>query len=132
MTGPGPKQNSFTEIIPLFRINVGAHLDEWLGRRRPDGATCRPYPRLRLSRDDFGSVLHDVKIAAYAFRNGAIQVSEAQRLTGRTWQTSKKDLDKLTRKGILEFEPGRYVRDPKAIYKLKKRPTNDVSPNGNG
>ena len=75
---------------------------------------------------------HEVKIAAYAFRNGAIQVSEAQRLTGRTWQTSKKDLDKLTRKGILEFEPGRYVRDPKAIYKLKKRPTNDVSPNGNG
>jgi hypothetical protein len=33
MTGPGAKQNSFTEIIPLFRINVGAHLDEWLGHR---------------------------------------------------------------------------------------------------
>ena len=64
----------------------------------------------------------EVKIAAYAFRNGAIQVSEAQRLTGRTWQTSKKDLEKLTRKGILEFEPGRFMRDPKAIYKLKGKP----------
>lgn len=62
---------------------------------------------------------HEIKIAAYAFRNGAIQVSEAQRLTGRTWQTSKKDLDRLTTKGILIFEPGAYVRDPKAIYRLK-------------
>lgn len=63
---------------------------------------------------------HEVKIAAYAFRNGAIQVSEAQRLTGRTWATSKKDLDKLTRRGVLTFVPGRYVRDPKAMYTIKK------------
>lgn len=27
---------------------------------------------------------HEIKIAAYAYRNGKIQVSEAQRLTGRT------------------------------------------------
>ncbi len=80
----------------------------------------------------FGVVLwrtleeHEVKIAGYAFRNGAIQVSEAARLTGRTWQTSKKDLDRLTRKGVLEFEPGRYVRDPKAIYKLSKQPQADA------
>ena len=64
---------------------------------------------------------HEVKIAAYAFRNGEIQVSEAQRLTGRTWGTSKKDLEKITRKGILFFVPGQYVRDPKATYKLVKR-----------
>jgi ATP-dependent DNA helicase RecG len=63
---------------------------------------------------------HEVKIAAYAFRNGAIQVSEAARLTGRTWATSKKDLEKMTRKGILTFEPGKFVRDQKAIYKLTK------------
>jgi ATP-dependent DNA helicase RecG len=75
---------------------------------------------------------HEIKIAAYAFRNGSIQVSEAQRLTGRTWQTSKKDLDKLTRKGVLGFEPGRYVRDPKAIYKLKVLPKDAVSPEGGG
>ena len=53
---------------------------------------------------------HEIKIAAYAFRNGTIQVSEAQRLTGRTWHTSKRDLDKLTEKDVLEFNPGRtYV-----------------------
>jgi ATP-dependent DNA helicase RecG len=65
---------------------------------------------------------HEIKIAAYAFRNGAIQVSEAQRLTGRTWQTSKKDLDRLTNRGILVFEPGKYVRDPKATYRIKTLP----------
>src|SRR4051794_12702445 len=73
---------------------------------------------------------HEIKIAAYAFRNGSIQVSEAQRLTGRTWHTSKKDLDRLTRKSVLEFEPGRFVRDPKAIYKLKERLNRDSFPSG--
>lgn len=63
---------------------------------------------------------HEIKIAAYAFRNGSIQVSEAARLTGRTWATSKKDLDRLTRKGVLWFEPGKYTRDPKATYRIKK------------
>lgn len=70
---------------------------------------------------------HEIKIAAHAFRNGTVQVSEAQRLTGRTWHTSKKDLDRLTGKGVLEFEPGRYVRDPKAIYRLKRQ-SSDESP----
>lgn len=63
---------------------------------------------------------HEVKIAAHAFRNGAIQVSEAQRVTGRTWGTSKKDLDRLVTKGMLVFEPGRFTRDPKAIYRMAK------------
>ena len=61
----------------------------------------------------------------------AIKRAHAE-IAGGQIERAEKDLDKLTRKGILEFEPGRYVRDPKAIYKLKKRPTNDVSPNGNG
>jgi ATP-dependent DNA helicase RecG len=75
---------------------------------------------------------HEIKIAAYAFRNGSIQVSEAQRVTGRTWQTSKKDLDRLTVKGVLEFSPGKYVRDPKAVYKLKIPSKDEAVPNGNG
>lgn len=64
---------------------------------------------------------HEVKIAAYAFRNQIIQVLEVSRITGCTWQTTKKDLDKLVKKGILEFEPGDYVRDPKAHYHLKRK-----------
>ncbi|MCI0552429.1 MAG: hypothetical protein L0287_15875, partial [Anaerolineae bacterium] len=59
---------------------------------------------------------HEIKIVAYAFRNKQIQVSEAQRLTGRTWGTSKKDLERLTRKNLLAFVPGAYARDPKAHY----------------
>ncbi|MGR9239040.1 ATP-binding protein [Rhizobium leguminosarum] len=63
---------------------------------------------------------HEIQIAAYTFRNGQIQVSEAQKLTGRTWATSKKDLERLVRSGILEFVPGAYIRDSKAHYVLKK------------
>jgi ATP-dependent DNA helicase RecG len=62
---------------------------------------------------------HEIKIVAYAFRNKTIQVSEAQRLTGRTWATSKKDLEKLVRKEVLEFMAGEYARDPKAHYAIK-------------
>lgn len=62
---------------------------------------------------------HEVKIVGYAFRNRMIQVSEAARVTGRTWHTSKKDLDRLTRKGLLEFQAGEYERDPKAHYKIR-------------
>jgi ATP-dependent DNA helicase RecG len=61
---------------------------------------------------------HEIKILAYAFRNISIQVSEASRLTGRTWHTTKKDLDKLTRNGQLVFHPGEYERDPKAHYTI--------------
>ncbi len=63
---------------------------------------------------------HEINIAAYAFRNKVIQVSEAQRITGRTWDTSKKDLERLTRRGILEFVKGEYSRDPKAHYRIRE------------
>jgi len=63
---------------------------------------------------------HEIKIAAYTFRNGQIQVSEAQKLTGRTWATSKKDLERLVRSGILEYVAGAYIRDSKSHYVLKK------------
>ncbi|WP_166676882.1 ATP-binding protein [Paraburkholderia caballeronis] len=70
---------------------------------------------------------HEIKIAAYAFRNGSINVSEAQRLTGRTWATSKKDLDRMAKKEILMFEPGTYIRDSKAKYSLVKSADVDKS-----
>lgn len=66
---------------------------------------------------------HEVKIVASAYRNGMIQVSEAARLTGRTWHTSKKDLNRLARSGVLEFVPGEYERDPKAHYIVKGNDT---------
>lgn len=61
---------------------------------------------------------HEIKIAAYAYNNGGIQVSEAQRITGRTWATSKKDLNRMVQKNVLVFEPGKFVRDPKARYRV--------------
>lgn len=63
---------------------------------------------------------HEIKIAAYTYQNRMIQVSEAQRITGRTWATSKKDLERLCRKGVLIFRAGEYARDPKAHYTLAK------------
>jgi ATP-dependent DNA helicase RecG len=61
---------------------------------------------------------HEIKILAYAYRNKRIQVSEAARITGRTWHTSKKDLERLTRQGHLAFHAGEYERDSKAHYVL--------------
>jgi ATP-dependent DNA helicase RecG len=66
---------------------------------------------------------HEIKILAYAFRNKIIQVAEAQRLTGRTWHTSKKDLDRLVKRNLLEYMAGQYARDPKAAYRLKQSGT---------
>lgn len=71
---------------------------------------------------------HEIKIAASAFRNGTIQVSEAQRLTGRTWGTSKKDLERLARRGIIEFVAGEYTRDSKAHYRLKTTSPPEAKP----
>ncbi|VIO80059.1 ATP-binding protein [Bradyrhizobium ivorense] len=65
---------------------------------------------------------HEIKILAYAFRNGRIQVSEAARVTGRTWHTSKKDLERLSRQNLLVFHPGEYERDPKAHYTVRRTP----------
>ncbi len=63
----------------------------------------------------------EVRIAAFVYHNGEIHVSDAQRLTGRTWATSKKDLDRLMSAGILVFVPGSYQRDSKAKYVLAPR-----------
>jgi ATP-dependent DNA helicase RecG len=68
---------------------------------------------------------HEIKIIAFAFRNQTIQVTDAQRLTGRTWGTSKKDLERLCRKDFLVFVPGQYVRDAKAHYRINEGEQND-------
>lgn len=65
---------------------------------------------------------HEIAIAAHAYRNKIIHVSDASRITGRTWSTSKKDLERLVRKGVLEFIGGAYTRDSKAHYRLVERP----------
>ena len=64
---------------------------------------------------------HEVQIIGYAFNNGSIQVAEAERLTGRRWSTSKKDLDRLVTKGLLKFIPPKFTRDPKAHYAIIKK-----------
>lgn len=64
---------------------------------------------------------HEVQIVGYAFNNGSIQVAEAQRLTSRTWKTSKKDLDRLVEKGLLTFSPPKFLRDPNAHYAIVQR-----------
>ena len=71
---------------------------------------------------------YEIQLVGYAFNNGAIQVAEAERLTGRRWSTSKKDLDRLVKKDLLEFVPPKYQRDPKAHYKIKpkKGPFDDI------
>ena len=71
---------------------------------------------------------HEIKIVASAYHNRTVNVSEAQRITGRTWATSKKDLERLARRGILEFVPGEYVRDSKAHYRLKAQSADEELP----
>lgn len=61
---------------------------------------------------------HEVKIVAFTFRNGSIHVREAEQITGRTWATSKKDLERLVEKGALVFVPGLYQRDARSHYVL--------------
>lgn len=72
---------------------------------------------------------HEIKIAAYAFRNGTVQVQDVVRLTGRTWKSSKKDLERMVQKGVLIFKPGNFIRDPKASYHLVPR-VGQESPEG--
>lgn len=64
----------------------------------------------------------ELKIVTYVFQNGKIHVSDAQRLSGNTWITSKKNLEKLVAKGMLLFESGDSVRNPKSRYRLVNPP----------
>jgi ATP-dependent DNA helicase RecG len=67
----------------------------------------------------------EVAIMGFAFRNKMIHVSDAQRITGRTWGTSKKDLERLVKKGLLQFERGAYIRDSGAHYRISERSISD-------
>ena len=63
---------------------------------------------------------NEIRIAAFAFRNGAIHVLDAESLTGQTWHTSKKTLERLVKKKVLIFVAGKYPRDSRAKYILAK------------
>ncbi len=61
------------------------------------------------------------QILDIAIRNGDINVSEAQRVIGRTWDTCKKRLEKLKKKGLLDYVyDKKLTRDPNAKYIPKK------------
>ena len=109
------------EVVHGVLVRVSLRNDHESRKRATDADVAAHFgvERWKLLQD------HEIKIAAYVFRNGKIQVSEAQRLTGRTWQTSKKDLERMKRAGLLSFVAGSYVRDSTAHYVLaapKKSP----------
>lgn len=109
-----PEPEFRQEVVHGVVVRVTLTNDHKEQKRSSDGDVARHFgvQKWKLLQE------HEILIAAYAFRNSVIQVSEAQRLTGRTWATSKKDLEKLCRKGILRFVAGEYPRDAKAHYIL--------------
>jgi len=109
-----PEPEFKQEVVHGVVVRVTLTNDHEIQKRSSDGDVARFFGVEKWKRLQE----HEIKIAAYAFRNQMIQVSEAQRLTGRTWATSKKDLERLCRKEILVFVPGEYTRDPKAHYRL--------------
>lgn len=115
-----PEPEFKQEVVHGVVVRVTLTNDHEVQKRSSDGDVARYFgvERWKLLQE------HEIKIAAYAYRNSQIQVSEAQRLTGRTWATSKKDLERLCKKEILEFVKGDFPRDPKAHYVLK-RPNDD-------
>ena len=56
------------------------------------------------------------KIVEIALRNGTINVSEAQRAIGKSWQTSKKQLIKLVTNGLFLHVHNSSDRDTKAHF----------------
>lgn len=56
----------------------------------------------------------------FVAEHGEISVSDAQRLTGKTWQTARRALSTLVDRGILLHEHRKDLeRDPKARFKLR-------------
>jgi len=56
----------------------------------------------------------------FAAEHGRINVSQLQRLTGKSWPISSKALKKLADAGVLEFHHREFMeRDPQAYYTLK-------------
>jgi len=109
---PEPKFEQ--EAIHGVLVRVTLQNDREMRRRVLDRDVVENFgiERWRLLTED------EMKVAAYAFRNTVVNVSEAQRLTGRTWKTAKKTLDRMAAKGVIEFVPGEYERDSKTHYKV--------------
>lgn len=109
-----PEPEFRQETVHGVAVRVTLTNDHETQKRSSDGDVARYFgvDKWKLLQE------HEIKIAAYTYRNAQIQVSEAQRITGRTWSTSKKDLERLCRKGLLKFVPGEYTRDPRAYYTL--------------
>jgi ATP-dependent DNA helicase RecG len=66
--------------------------------------------------------LNEVEKLAVNFcaEHGRINVSQLQRLTGKSWPSSSKCLKTLDKKGVLEFHHRDSMdRDPQAYYTLK-------------
>jgi ATP-dependent DNA helicase RecG len=61
------------------------------------------------------------RIIARMAENGKVDITEAQKLTGKGWGASKKMLEGLCTKKITE-RVSRFTRDPKAHYRLKQSP----------
>jgi len=60
------------------------------------------------------------RIVNFAAENGAINVSQVQRLTGQTWPSARKTLGKLVERGIFEHHHRSDLeRDPQATFSLK-------------
>ncbi|MFZ1416036.1 MAG: ATP-binding protein [Defluviicoccus sp.] len=68
----------------------------------------------------------EIAIMGFAFRNKMVHVSDAARITGRTWQTSKKDLERLAKKGLIHFEGGAFIRDSSAHYRIAEQPVGNA------
>jgi len=61
----------------------------------------------------------ELEVAAYLFNNKEVQVTEVERMTGKHWRTSKRLMDSLVTKGVAVYIPGKFNRDPRAVYRLK-------------
>ncbi len=63
---------------------------------------------------------HELRAINFVAEHGAISVSEVQRLTGRTWPSSKKLLMGLVEKRILDHKIRAALdRDPQARFVLR-------------
>ncbi|HVS03216.1 MAG TPA: ATP-binding protein [Thermoanaerobaculia bacterium] len=77
----------------------------------------------------FATLTQDQRRAInYVAENGEIGVTDLQRLTGRTWTTAKRTLEKLVAMNLLIHVKKRNLdRDPKARYILRPKPSGGLA-----
>lgn len=66
------------------------------------------------------------KLAEIAVRNGEINVSDAQRVTGRTWHTAKKILTRMVQRGALIHVHNQSDRDSRAYFRPRIKVTDTL------